>query len=343
MTNILEKFKRFLKGTKRNYIALDLGTANTLVYIAGQGIVYNEPSMIAYDLSKNNQLFALGHEAFEIIGKTNDNIKIIEPLVDGVISDLDAALDLLQAIFKKLQLSNMWKNAIVVLACPSGITQLERDGLKKVAYNMGAKIVIVEEEVKMAAIGADININLPSGNLVLDIGGGTTDIAVIASKGVIISRSIKVAGNLLDDEIKKYIRGQYNISIGIKSIIELKHAISSLSETKENKKFIAYGRNVLSGRPEEINITADEIRPVIITQFNRISEVLTEVLESTPPELAGDIIKNGITICGGGALIAGIDEYFSSKFNIKVKVANDPLKCVIEGTKRIEKEIYQGL
>ncbi|WP_342189764.1 MULTISPECIES: rod shape-determining protein [unclassified Spiroplasma] len=343
MTNILEKFKRFLKGTKRNYIALDLGTANTLVYIAGQGIVYNEPSMIAYDLSKNNQLFALGHEAFEIIGKTNDNIKIIEPLVDGVISDLDAALDLLQAIFKKLQLSNMWKNAIVVLACPSGVTQLERDGLKKVAYNMGAKIVIVEEEVKMAAIGADININLPSGNLVLDIGGGTTDIAVIASKGVIISRSIKVAGNLLDDEIKKYIRGQYNISIGIKSIIELKHAISSLSETKENKKFIAYGRNVLSGRPEEINITADEIRPVIITQFNRISEVLTEVLESTPPELAGDIIKNGITICGGGALIAGIDEYFSSKFNIKVKVANDPLKCVIEGTKRIEKEIYQGL
>ncbi|WP_342262785.1 MULTISPECIES: rod shape-determining protein MreB [unclassified Spiroplasma] len=311
MTNILEKFKRFLKGTKRNYIALDLGTANTLVYIAGQGIVYNEPSMIAYDLSKNNQLFALGHEAFEIIGKTNDNIKIIEPLVDGVISDLDAALDLLQAIFKKLQLSNMWKNAIVVLACPSGVTQLERDGLKKVAYNMGAKIVIVEEEVKMAAIGADININLPSGNLVLDIGGGTTDIAVIASKGVIISRSIKVAGNLLDDEIKKYIRGQYNISIGIKSIIELKHAISSLSETKKNKKFIAYGRNVLSGRPEEINITADEIRPVIITQFNRISEVLTEVLESTPPELAGDIIKNGITICGGGALIAGIDEYFS--------------------------------
>ncbi|WP_338981872.1 rod shape-determining protein [Spiroplasma endosymbiont of Eupeodes luniger] len=343
MTNILEKFKRFFKSTKRNYIALDLGTANTLVYIAGQGIVYNEPSMIAYDLSKNNQLFALGHKAFEIIGKTNDNIKIIEPLVDGVISDLDAALDLLQAIFKKLQLSNMWKNAIVVLACPSGVTQLERDGLKKVAYNMGAKIVIVEEEVKMAAIGADININLPSGNLVLDIGGGTTDIAVIASKGVIISRSIKVAGNLLDDEIKKYIRGQYNISIGIKSIIELKHAISSLSETKENKKFIAYGRNVLSGRPEEINITADEIRPVIITQFNRISEVLTEVLESTPPELAGDIIKNGITICGGGALIAGIDEYFSSKFNIKVKVANDPLKCVIEGTKRIEKEIYQGL
>lgn len=343
MRIILSKIKKIFKTIEKNYIAIDLGTANTLVYISGQGIVYNEPSIIAYDVSAAEKKFiALGHEAFAMTGKTNVNTKIIKPLVDGVISDLEAAQDLLKAIFSKMLLMNVWKNAIVVLACPSGVTQLERDGLKKVAYNMGAKNVVVEEEVKMAALGADINISLPIGNLVIDIGGGTTDIAILASQGVIISRSIKVAGNYLDDEIQKHIRNTYNIAIGAKSTIELKHSISSLADNEDNKKFTAYGRDVISGMPREIIISAEEIRPIIIAQFDRISEVIGEVLELTPPELAGDIIKNGLTLCGGGALIKGIDTYFKNKFNIRVKISNDPLKCVIEGTKRIEKEIINN-
>lgn len=339
MKKILKNFLTVFKRNKATYIALDLGTANTLVYVANQGIIFDQPSMIAYDISKEKKFLALGSDAFAMIGKTNKNILIVKPLAEGVISDLEATHDLLKQIFEKMQLLKIWKNATVLLACPSGVTQLERDGLKRLAHSMGTTNVIIEEEVKMAAIGSDINISLPNGNLVIDIGGGTTDVAVIASNGIIVSRSIKMAGNYLDDEIIKYFRSQHNITIGIKSAIELKHSISSLIENEKKKEFTVFGRDIVKGMPREITVTCDDIRPILLIAFERICEVIWEVLGLINAELAGDIINNGLTICGGGALINGIDTYFSRKFNIKVRIASDPLKCVIEGAKRIERDV----
>lgn len=325
-----------------NFISLDLGTANSLAYVSGQGVIYNEPSVMAYDV-KTNKLIAVGSSAYEMVGKTHDSIRMVTPLVNGVISDLGATADLLRYIFDRIRLSNIWKNSIVLLACPSGVTELERAALRKVAYEMGAKYVIVEEEVKMAAIGAGININLPVGNLVLDIGGGTTDIAVIASGDIIVSGSIKVAGRYIDEEIQKYLRSEQNVVIGEKTAEEIKCEIGSLIKFTNEKKIEKYGRDIVSGLPKRILISPEEIRNVMLHIFSKIIDLTINILESTPPGLAGDIISNGITICGGGALIKGIDKYFESIFEFPVRISNDPLMSVINGTKTFERRISETL
>ncbi|AUB32174.1 rod shape-determining protein [Spiroplasma floricola] len=327
---------------KREFVALDLGTANVVAYLGGQGIIYNEPSTMAYDVHTNT-VIASGEQAYEMIGKTKDDIRMVVPLVDGVIADLDAAKDLIKIIFSRIKLSDILKNALVVLACPSGVTELERSALKQVVADMGARNVLVEEEVKLSAIGAGINISIASGHLVVDIGGGTTDIAIISAGDIVISRSIKVAGNHFDEEIRKYIRAEYNVLIGIKTAEKIKIEIGALTKIDNGRTFRAFGRDVISGLPREVIISPDEVKNALLAPFSKITDLIVEVMENTPAELAGDIIRNGITICGGGALIRGIDTYFESIFQLKVIKAQDPLLTVIEGTKEYEKQAEKWL
>jgi len=326
------------KKKERTFISLDLGTANIIAYISDQGIVFNEPSMIAYD-NNTNQIVAVGRKAYEMSGKQPRNIRIIRPLLEGVVADMDAVIDLLMYVFKKLKLSNLWSKSIVLLAVPSGITRIERIAIKNIAFDMGASIVVVEEETKMAAIGAGINIDTPRGHLIIDIGGGTTDASIVGSGETIVSRSIKIAGQQIDNEIYKYIRGEYNAAVGIRTAEELKMKLGSLQPYNGEGSLTVYGRDVVTGLPRSITIKASEIRNIILNSFSRIVDIIIEVLESTPPQLTGDIVSNGIMIAGGGALIRKIDSYFKAIFNINTKIAKNPLMCVIEGTKEYEKVV----
>ncbi|AHI53404.1 rod shape-determining protein [Spiroplasma culicicola] len=328
--------------TNRPFISLDLGTSNILAYVSGQGIVYSQPSLMAYD-NNLNKLIAIGQEAYEMVGKVNDHIRMVTPLVDGVIADLDAAKDLLKHIFDRLKMMNFWKSSVVVLACPSGVTELERDALKMVAKDMGADLVVVEEEVKMSALGAGVNIELPMGHLIVDIGGGTTDIAIVASGDVVLSRSVKVAGNYFNDEILKFVRAEYNIAVGIKTAENIKKNIGSLVKYPNERSMQIYGRDIVSGLPKEAKVNSEEIRNVLLGAFGRITDLVIEVMESTPPELAGDIMKNGIVLCGGGALVRNVDKYFHDIFQLPTRIAADPLNCVIEGTKAYEKIILRKI
>ncbi|AXK51798.1 rod shape-determining protein [Spiroplasma alleghenense] len=324
--------------SKKEFVALDLGTANIIAYLGGQGIIYNEPSTMAYS-TKTNEVLYVGEQAYEMVGKTNEDIRMVVPLVDGVISDMDAAKDLIKIIFQRIKVGEVLKNALVVLACPSGVTELERSALRQVVADMGAKHVLIEEEVKLSAIGAGINIDLPNGHLILDIGGGTTDVAIIASGDIVLSRSLKSAGNAFDEEIRKYIRSEYNVLIGDKTAETIKKDIGSLAKLDNSRTFRAFGRDVISGLPREVIVTPEEIRNALLAPFSKITDLVVEVMENTPEELAGDIIKNGITICGGGALLRGIDTYFSSIFQLPVFCAKDPLLTVIDGAKEYEKTI----
>ncbi|WP_381415406.1 rod shape-determining protein [Spiroplasma endosymbiont of Anurida maritima] len=331
-----------MKPNTIKFIGLDLGTKNTLCYVSGHGIVYNEPSFMAYD-TITNALIALGTDAYEMIGKTHSNIRMVTPLVDGVIADLDAAKDLLKHIFSKMKMLNIWKNSIVVLACPSGVTELEREALKLVAKEMGATHVVIEEEAKMAALGAGINIDRAQGHLLIDIGGGTTDMAIISAGSIVVSMSTKTAGNHFDDEIAKYIRSEYNIAIGAKTSENIKKQIGSLVKYHNERAMQVYGRDIVSGLPKEAKITSEEIRNVLLNSFSKITDMLIELLEHTPPELSGDIMKNGITITGGGALIRNIEKYFSDIFLLKCKIADEPLDCVIEGLRLYEKVVRKRI
>ncbi|KAF0851393.1 MAG: rod shape-determining protein [Spiroplasma poulsonii] len=324
---------------KPTFVSMDLGTAYTLVYISGSGIVYNEPSIVAYKI-KENRIVAVGNEAYKMIGKGNKTIRIVRPMVDGVITDIHATEAQLKYIFNRLRVSKQLANSIMLLACPSVITELEKNALKKIAMNLGATKVFVEEEVKMAALGGGVDIYKPFGNLVIDMGGGTTDIAVLASGDIVLSKSVKVAGNYLNDEILKYVRSQYGLEIGIKTAEMIKIEIGSLAKHGDERKMKVYGRDVVSGLPREIELTPEEVREVLKVPVSRIIDLAVQVLEETPPELAGDIFRNGITICGGGGLIKGIDHYFEETLQLPAKIGEQPLLAVINGTKKFESDIY---
>ena len=321
-----------------NFISMDLGTTNTLVYVSGQGIIYNEPSVVAYDVNNNN-IIAVGIEAFKMVGKGNKRIKVIAPMVSGVISDIRATEAQLKFIFSQKNLVSALKNSIVLLACPSQITNLEKRVLKRIAFDLGAAYVFVEEEVKMAAIGGGINIHTPTGNLIVDIGGGTSDIAVIASGDIVLSKSLKIAGVFLNREIQKYIRSHYGLGIGIRTAEKIKIDIGTLIKPKDKIFTTAYGRDVVSGLPRSEEISSEEILEIIKTPIAKIIDLIVQVLEATPNELSGDIYQNGITICGGGGLIRGIAEYFSDTLSLPVRIGEEPLLAVINGTKKYEHEI----
>ena len=325
------------------FISIDLGTANTLIYISGQGIVYNEPTILAYN-AKNGKILYIGNKAHNMRGKVHQFINLVKPLEDGVISDLEATQDLLEYIFAKLKLSELWKNAIVLLAAPSGVTELEQQALREICHKMGARYVFIEQEAKMAALGLGVNINKPRGRLVVDIGGGTTDIAVVAAGDIVAGDSIKVAGNYIDREIQKLIRTKYNVAIGLLTSEKIKKSISGLLDLEGEERVGAYGRNVSTGLPIVFGVDPRDIRKLLLDDaVARIVNAIAQLLEITPPELAADIKQSGIYLCGGGALLKGLDLFLEEKFKLPVTIAPHPLLSVIEGTKLFERQIVEIL
>jgi rod shape-determining protein MreB len=326
------------KKLNRNFISMDLGTANTLIFVSGKGIIFNERSILAYSTSHGKkELLSVGNKAFEMVGKGTRGITLVEPLLGGVINDLGGVKDMIIYAFEKLSSLNILHDSILLLACPSKVTQLEMKALKDIGYSMGAKYVFVEEEVKMAAVGGGIDIAKPEGNLVVDIGGGTTDIAVVSSGDVVLSKSIKEAGNFFTHEIIKFIKQHYGLAIGFKMGEDIKIQVGSTADSYQgDNTYLVYGRDLSTGLPREVEIRPKDIRHVLDEPLRNIVLTIKRVLEETPPELLIDIARNGITLVGGGALISGLERYIGKVFSIPCKKGRDPLLAVINGTVKYE-------
>lgn len=320
-------------------IGIDLGTANTLVTKNGTEIVLREPSVVAINLD-TNQVVAVGEEAKQMIGRTPGNIRAIRPLRDGVIADFTVTEKMLKYFIKKTHPNLVPFGSINVVICvPSGVTEVEKKAVIEAAESAGAKKVMLIEEPKAAAIGAGLPIEEAFGSMVVDIGGGTTEIAVISYGGIVISRSIRVGGDELDAAIVQFIRKEYNLMIGERTAEEIKINIGSAYPLKENLTMSVTGRNLLTGLPKSFNLTSKEIQLALKEPVNAIVEGVRYALERTPPELSSDIIQNGIMLTGGGALLKGIDILIKEETQVPVVIAENPLDCVAIGTGLAAKEL----
>lgn len=312
-------------------IGIDLGTANVLIYVKGRGIVLNEPSIVAVD-TENKNVIAVGADAKEMLGRTPGKIKAIRPLKDGVIADFELTEIMLNAFIKKIKARNLFTRPRILICCPTNITQVERNAIKEAAERTGAKKVYIEEEPKVAAIGAGMDISKPTANMVLDIGGGTTDIAVLSLNGIVSSASVKVAGNAIDNDIIKYIREKYKLLIGEKTAEEIKIDFANVYKPNKKEKKEIKGRDLITGLPKAIEITQDETKEATKESVNKIIKVIKNVLEQTPPELSADIVEKGLILTGGGALLTGLIELLEEELTVPVLIAETPLTCVVEGT-----------
>ncbi len=330
-----------LFGLFSNDLSIDLGTANTIVIAKGRGIIINEPSVVA--LQKNRfgkkKVLAVGKEAKEMLGKTPDNIEAIRPLKDGVIADFDVAEEMIRHFIRKAHNRNSFIRPRVIICVPYGLTQVERKAVKDSAYSAGARDVILVEEPKAAAIGAGLPIREPKGNLVIDIGGGTTEIGVISLEGLVRSKSIKVGGDRFDQNIVDYMKKKYNLFIGERTGEDIKIQIGTAVPLEEELTMKIKGRDQLSGLLKEIEITSVDVREAISEPLAEIGTALKEILEVTPPDLAGDIVENGIALTGGGALLKGLDIYLSKLVELPVFVAEEPLLAVARGTGKMLEDI----
>ncbi|MBU5450506.1 rod shape-determining protein [Acetivibrio sp. MSJd-27] len=314
----------------RQDIGIDLGTATVIIYSKGSGIVLREPSVAAIDKMSGN-VYAVGVDAQRMLGRTPSNIVAIRPLRDGVISDYDTTEKMLKQFLNKVNFSKFFKPNIVICV-PSGVTEVEERAVIDVALQAGAKKAYVIEEPIAAAIGAGIDISQPMGNMIVDIGGGTTDIAVISLGGVVASSSIKVAGDTFDDAIVKYVKKKYNVLIGERTAEEIKTTVGSVVDTGEEIKIEVRGRNLMTGLPKKIEITSKETVEVLQETAVLITDAIHSVVEKTPPELVGDIYSNSIVLTGGGALMRGMTELIEQKTGIHAVIAEDPTSCVAIGT-----------
>lgn len=319
-------------------IGIDLGTANVLIYVKGEGIVLNEPSVVAYD-EENHRLLAVGSEARDMLGRTPGKVKAIKPLKDGVIADFETTEVMLDYFIKKVLGKNIFIRPKIVICCPTNITEVEKNAIKEAAEKTGTKKVYIEEEPKAAALGAGLEISAPSGSMVVDIGGGTTDIAVLSLGGIVTSASIKIAGNTFDKDIMKYVKDKYKLLIGERTAEEIKIKIGTVFDDK-NEKIDVKGRNLVTGLPHTIHITSNEIKDALSDSAFSIVRTVKNVLEQTPPELSADIVEKGIVLTGGGALLNGLDSLLSKELKIPVKVAESPLSCVAEGTGILLSNLY---
>ena len=320
-------------------IGIDLGTANTLVYIAKQGIVFNEPSYVAYDRA-TKKCIACGHSAKMMMGKTHDKIRVVKPLEGGVVADLDATKSLLEYIFSKLDRVDDidWKNSTILLCCPSEITVVERAALINLAHDLGIVDVFIEQEVKAGAIGAGCDIYTTEGSMIVDIGGGSTDIGVLSCGDLVVWDSIRVAGRYFDSEIAKYIKQHYNLLIGDRTAERVKFELATLAPiTGEEKVCQASGRHLSQGQPATITNTQGEVREIMIRAFERIKHTILATLEKTPPELSADILHRGIVVNGGGGCIDGVKEYFESELHLPCTISANCLTSIAEGTKYLLK------
>jgi len=312
-------------------IGIDLGTANVLIYIKGQGIVLNEPSIVAID-SDSKKVLAVGTQAREMLGRTPGKVQAIRPMKDGVIADFEVTEMMLNSFIRKVNGKSFLSRPRILICCPSNITQVEKNAIKEAAERTGARKVFLEEEPKIAAIGAGLDISKPSGNMVIDIGGGTTDIAILSLGDIVTSESIKIAGNTFDSDIIKYIKEKYKLLIGDRTAEEIKLEIGSVYPEEKNEKMDVKGRDLVTGLPHTITVCSEEIEEALRESVYTIVHAAKNVLEQTPPELAADIIDKGIVITGGGALIHGFEELLSHELKVPVYIAESPLTCVVEGT-----------
>jgi rod shape-determining protein MreB len=319
-------------------IGIDLGTANILVYRRGKGIVLTEPTVVAMSTT-NKRVLAVGNAAREMIGRTPGNIKAIRPLKDGVIADYTTTHKMLEFLRKKVCASSYFFKPTVLICVPSGVTNVERRAVIKAAHAAGFGKAMTIEEPMAAAIGCGLPIAAAAGNMVVDIGGGTTDIAVISLGGIVLSQSLRVGGNKMDEAIVRHIRTTYNLAIGDQTAEEVKIRIGSAYPMEQELRMPIRGRDLVAGLPKTIEVTSEEIREALTEPVRQIAEKLCTVLEETPPELASDIIQTGITLTGGGSLLRGLDQLLSSVTEIPVRVADNALHCVAIGTGRALEEL----
>jgi rod shape-determining protein MreB len=319
-------------------VGIDLGTANILVYRRGRGIVLDEPTVVAIS-SNHRRVLAVGNEAREMLGRTPGNIQAIRPLKDGVIADYTVTLKMLEYLLDKVCGKRRFFHPVVLICVPSGVTNVERRAVVQAAKEAGAGTAMTIEEPMAAAIGAGLPIASPGGNMVVDIGGGTTDIAVISLGGIVLSQSLRVGGNKMDEAIIRHIRNTYNLMVGEPTAEEVKIKIGSAFPITPELRMEIRGRDLVAGLPKTVEVTSDEIREALTEPVRQIAEKLCAVLEETPPELGSDIIERGITLTGGGALLRGLDRLLESVTDIPVRVAENALLCVAIGTGRALEEL----
>ena len=322
---------RALFGYFSNDLAIDLGTANTLVYARGRGIVVDEPSIVAIN-KKTNKVAAVGTEAKEMLGRTPGNIVAIKPMKDGVIADFDVTEEMLKYFIRKAHNRNHLLSPRIVICIPSEITQVEKRAVRESALRAKASEVFLVEEAMAAAIGAGLPITEPSGNMIVDIGGGTTDIAVISLSGIVYSRSVRVAGNEMDESIIQYIKRKHNLLIGERTAEQIKINIGSAAPLEQPMTMEIKGRDLIEGIPKTIEITDDEIREALSDSIAIVVNAVRVALERTPPELSADIVDNGIVLTGGGALLKNLDLRLKAETGLPVYLAEDPLSSVVLGT-----------
>lgn len=322
----------WFKGWISSGVGVDLGTANTLIYVKSHGVVLREPSVIAID-DNTKEALAAGEEARAMIGRTPIGVRAIRPLKDGVIAELDDAKIMLDMFIKRISIhQTAIKRPDFVIAVPSGITSVERIAISKVAESANPTRTFMPEETMAAAIGADLPVTEPTGSMIIDIGGGTTEVSVISLSGIVVSDSIRIAGDELNDAIRNYLKKVHSLDIGEKTAEELKFRLGSAWKTAENDKYNVRGLNLINGLPRTVTVSRGEIREALQEPLHAIVDAVKRTLEKTPPELAADIFNRGIMLVGGGALLQGLDELISSETEVPVFIADDPLSAVAVGT-----------
>ncbi len=328
-------------GLFSNDLSIDLGTANTIVIAKGRGIIINEPSVVAVKTEKYGQtrVLAVGHEAKEMVGKTPGNIKAIRPMRDGVIADFDMTEKMIRKFIEKAHGRSSLISPRIIICVPYGLTQVERKAVRESALSAGAREVFLIEEPMAAAIGAGVDIREPQGNLVVDIGGGTTEIGVVSLGGLVLSKSIRTAGDKIDQGIVNYVRKKYNLLIGERVAEEIKINIGTAVTLDQELSMVITGRDQVEGLLSSVELTSEDAKDAMKEPLKEIAEALRDVLEQMPPDLAGDIVNHGIILTGGGALIRQLDKYLSDIVKIPVFVADEPLLAVARGTGRALEEI----
>lgn len=311
-------------------IGIDLGTSNIRVYVKGRGIVLDEPSVVAIN-KITGEILAVGKQAREMLGRTPDNILALKPLKDGVIADFSATKMLLQTFVSKVVQRSVFSKPRLVISVPEGITDLEERAVEEAAYKSGAKDVYTMEETMAAAIGSGLKVEKPEGSMIVDIGGGTSEMAVLSLGGVVVGNSIKIAGEKLDSDIINYVKKKFNVIIGAIEAEEVKIQIGSASSTMTEEKMNVKGRNLTTGLPDTITLTTTDIQEAMIDSINEIVKAIKITLEQTPPELSSDIMVQGVTLSGGCSQIKNLDRYISEQIEIPVHVVENPLSCVIKG------------
>lgn len=320
-------------------IGIDLGTANTLVYVKGKGIVLREPSVVAVT-KYNKEVHAVGFEAKEMVGRTPDNIVAVRPLHDGVISDFKMTYEMIRRFLQKVMKSSAFSKPRVVACVPAGVTDVERRAVEEAVIQSGAKEVYIVEESMAAAVGAGMAIAEPLGNMVLDIGGGTSECAVISLGAIVTAKTVRVAGNAFDESIINFIKKQHNLLIGERTAEEVKIAIGSACKFAETEPTMEVrGRDLLTGLPRNLEVSAEEIREALTEPVRTIVDAVKTTLETTPPELSADIVDRGITLTGGGAFLKGLNTLLSKETLLPVYIAEDPLDCVAKGAGMLLEEI----